>query len=185
MLPIPDMISKKFNRLTVTKRSPLSTKGNQLWECICVCGNVNVVRTYDLRSGRIRSCGCTRMRPKYNESDAVAMARYVQGSYKRNAIVRKLEYGLTFEELQALIYSPCVYCKATGTSLQKPKISRLSKSRSAVPYNGIDRVDNTRGYTSGNVVTCCKTCNVAKNNQTHENFLKWVECVYKTTRGII
>ena len=41
-------------------------------------------------------------------------------------------------------------------------------------YNGIDRVDNTRGYTLDNVVPCCFKCNRAKDTMTKEEFLEWV-----------
>jgi hypothetical protein len=29
-------------------------------------------------------------------------------------------------------------------------------------YNGIDRIDNTKGYTSGNCLACCIRCNKLK-----------------------
>ena len=41
-------------------------------------------------------------------------------------------------------------------------------------YNGIDRLDPTRGYIAKNVVPCCKTCNVAKLRMSREEFLNWV-----------
>lgn len=50
-------------------------------------------------------------------------------------------------------------------------------------YSGIDRVDNSIGYTEGNVVPCCITCNKAKSKQTSEEFLKWVQRVYHHSIG--
>ena len=37
--------------------------------------------------------------------------------------------------------------------------------------NGIDRVDNKKCYVSGNVVSCCKFCNYAKNMNILEEFM--------------
>lgn len=28
------------------------------WKCQCICGNIKVIRSEDLRSGKIKSCGC-------------------------------------------------------------------------------------------------------------------------------
>ena len=39
-----------------------------------------------------------------------------------------------------------------------------------LPTNGIDRVDNGRGYEYGNVVTACAECNRAKGTRTREQF---------------
>lgn len=49
------------------------------------------------------------------------------------------------------------------------------KSYYNVNYNGIDRVDNSIGYEMNNVVACCKMCNIAKNNNTEQEFLQWVK----------
>ena len=45
-------------------------------------------------------------------------------------------------------------------------------------YNGIDRLDNSVGYTKENCVPCYKMCNYAKNKFTMEEFLIWINRVY-------
>lgn len=40
-------------------------------------------------------------------------------------------------------------------------------------YNGIDRIDNAKGYTIENSVTCCKRCNFAKRNMSYDEFISW------------
>ena len=50
--------------------------------------------------------------------------------------------------------------------------------------NGLDRVDNNKGYTIDNVVPCCKRCNYAKNNQTPREFKEWVKKVYNKMYGV-
>lgn len=38
-----------------------------------------------------------------------------------------------------------------------------------------DRIDNTKGHTKDNCVTCCKLCNTTRmDNYTHEEFLKYI-----------
>ena len=61
---------------------------------------------------------------------------------KMGAKHRGLEWTLTDEDTVEMMTSPCVYC---GVLLE---------------INGIDRMDNTKGYVPDNCVPCCKTCNL-------------------------
>ncbi len=45
-------------------------------------------------------------------------------------------------------------------------------------HNGIDRLNSGSGYESGNCVSCCKTCNLAKNDLGVEEFRTWVRAIY-------
>lgn len=45
--------------------------------------------------------------------------------------------------------------------------------------NGIDRKDNQLGYEILNVVSCCKICNIAKNDMKICEFLSWIEVVFR------
>ena len=49
-----DLVGKRFGRLTVLRWE----KGK--WLCSCSCGSSNIVQTYDLVNGKVRSCGCLR-----------------------------------------------------------------------------------------------------------------------------
>lgn len=52
-----DLTSRKFGRLTVLRRDGLL--GNKpAWQCVCDCGNTQLVRGSDLRLGKHKSCGC-------------------------------------------------------------------------------------------------------------------------------
>lgn len=50
-------------------------------------------------------------------------------------------------------------------------------------YNGIDRLDNRRGYTVKNSVPCCTLCNYKKGNQSADEFLTWVRKVATHSAG--
>ena len=41
-------------------------------------------------------------------------------------------------------------------------------------YNGIDRICSSKGYIQGNVVTCCRTCNVAKSDMSYKEFINHI-----------
>jgi hypothetical protein len=47
------------------------------------------------------------------------------------------------------------------------------------PANGIDRIDSSRKYEKGNVVSCCSTCNYGKREMSTDEFLSWIRRVYE------
>jgi hypothetical protein len=46
-------------------------------------------------------------------------------------------------------------------------------------WNGLDRVDNTLGYTEANVVPCCQICNIAKQRMSVDEFVTWISKVHQ------
>ena len=55
-----DLTGMKFNRLTVLKVDEETTKvkKRKCWLCECDCGTIKSVPTSDLKSGKVKSCGC-------------------------------------------------------------------------------------------------------------------------------
>ena len=45
-------------------------------------------------------------------------------------------------------------------------------------YNGVDRVDNERGYSLENCVPCCKFCNRMKRDLGKKEFLEHIKNIY-------
>lgn len=89
--------------------------------------------------------------------------------YKRNAKNRNIEYLLTEEEFQNLIFSPCFYCGESGSMITSTLYGAAYK------HNGIDRLNSSKPYAIDNCVPCCKWCNRAKNSKTLEEFSQWAK----------
>ncbi len=85
---------------------------------------------------------------------------------KSSANVRELSFKLSKDQARGLHKGKCVYCG------KKPSQGRHYK------FNGIDRLDNTKGYTVQNCVSCCRPCNRAKNSITYGMAVKFVQ-LYK------
>jgi hypothetical protein len=51
-------IGRVFERLVVVAK--LRYRGRRHYRCRCFCGNEVLTRSYELKSGRVRSCGCLR-----------------------------------------------------------------------------------------------------------------------------
>jgi len=55
-----DLTGQRFGRLTVIKRCGTSKEGQKIYLCKCDCGNTKEVKSGNLKSGNVRSCGCLR-----------------------------------------------------------------------------------------------------------------------------
>lgn len=94
-------------------------------------------------------------------------------NYKRSAKARNKPFELTEEQFKALTKQNCHYCGSEP--IKKYKEGRFT---SDYVYNGIDRVDNSLGYTVDNSVACCGDCNFMKHMATKEEFLSHVNKIY-------
>lgn len=71
MRQVLDLTGKTFGSLTVTALSPDRTSdGMVVWFCNCACGTKNrPVRATNLRSGRSKTCGCSRRKVRRREAE--------------------------------------------------------------------------------------------------------------------
>jgi len=173
-LNLINLIGKRFGRLIVIKRSyPNGNAGEPRWLCKCECGKETIVRGVCLRKGEIRSCGCLRKELSRNRRIlplGLASMRLAMDGYKRNAKMRRIKWNLTEEQFAEITQKDCYYCGA------KPNNKRYQpRNNGEYIYNGIDRIDNTKGYTIDNIVPCCKICNIAKSNLTEQEFKDWIK----------
>lgn len=88
--------------------------------------------------------------------------------YKHDAARRGKVYSLSDETARNLLTNPCVYCGYM--SLRK--------------LNGIDRRDNSIGYTEENCVSCCDVCNFGKGTKSEGEFIDMCIRVAKHQRII-
>lgn len=95
-------------------------------------------------------------------------------SYLKNALDRGLKFELTQENFAALSQGNCHYCGS------EPR-QKFQTSDAATPYtyNGIDRVDNSRGYHVDNCVPCCKICNKMKSALSEQEFKEHVAKIFR------
>lgn len=54
-----NLTGQRFGKLLVVRFAGVDKwHSNTVWECVCDCGNIAVVRSGSLRSGHTKSCGC-------------------------------------------------------------------------------------------------------------------------------
>lgn len=54
-----DIIGEKYGRLTILEVTDERKFGNKVMNCLCDCGKEHKVSVNDLKSGSIKSCGCS------------------------------------------------------------------------------------------------------------------------------
>ena len=103
-------------------------------------------------------------RKGYGESSLAALVSI----YRTRARRYSHSFTLLRDEGMRLLSSPCHYCGAPPA-----KTYHRPGGYGECLYNGLDRVDNAKGYEPGNVVPCCTACNLAKGMASGEQFLAW------------
>ncbi len=177
--------------------------GGVLWKAKCDCGKEFLISSY--RASIRRSCGCklAKNSGRYSPDDitglidrdikAVEMTGgrdsngYViyktkcmlcgkeYARYAESARNRSFDFELSFEQSEKITKENCYYCGAV------PRQMRMFGTKSSIGFkrNGIDRVDNSKGYTIENCVPCCSECNFAKGSMDKDDFLNLVSRIYR------
>jgi hypothetical protein len=158
-----DVTGKRYGRLIVVERFVKEGKGTRkitAYRCLCDCGNETSADYSNLYTGTTKSCGCirTEVLKRRKKDDKAVRITEMLGYYKRNAKLRMVSWELERSDFEAIVRSSCKYCG----------------HHDPVRFVGVDRVDNSLGYTKENCVSCCRWCNWGKNERTLEEFEEWI-----------
>lgn len=170
-------VGQKFGQLTVMKWIPRK----KIWLCKCTCGRMTNSRTWSLKNGkhqRCKECGRHRDRITARLPNDLGIKRDMYRLYKSSAKRRDYVFHLTEERFFKLIALPCVYCG--GEPMDRPDYYRKGRMMKA---NGIDRVNNSKGYTKANCVSCCDICNNSKSILSVKQWKEWIKQVHKHITG--
>jgi hypothetical protein len=175
-----DLTGKRFGRLLIVRRvENRADKVNSgrirnriVWECLCDCGKITLCTSDNLRNGATKSCGCLK-REMRRLGEGEASFNKLFSVYRKQSIFRNLDFKLSKEDFIKITQENCFYC-----GKQPSQSYKSNCSTGDYIYNGIDRIDSSKGYIDGNIVPCCGRCNEAKMSETQENFISWIERVY-------
>lgn len=173
---VKSLVGKRFGYLTVEERvssyvSPNGTKTVR-WKCLCDCGNPKDVNGNSLKSGSTISCGCMKNADRKLPLGEASF-NILFSSYLHSSRIRNIPFLLTKDFFRHTVSKRCYYCGSP------PMQRKAGKTTNGIfLYNGLDRMDSSKGYTTDNVVPCCGRCNEAKMSENQKDFLDWVERVY-------
>lgn len=165
-----DLTGFRSGRLLVIEhagfRQRADGRNRSLWRCVCDCGNEVTLPNDTLQGKNTRSCGCLArdvsiakiLREVRCKPPGFAASNKVYHQYHSSANQRGHEFTITADDFRAMSALPCHYCGALP-------VNTYSTPAGTFTYNGLDRVDNTRGYVPDNLVPCCTKCNLAKHTR--------------------
>lgn len=165
-----------FGHLVVVKFEGYSICDTPMFRCRCECGSEVVVDRKKLIGKKVNHCGCktSELRSMARRKDfGVSLRNRVIDSYKRNAIKKNRDMLLSDDDFINLFNGLCYYCG------EPPSHTIIKKGfYGSFTYNGIDRLDNSCGYTVDNCVSCCQICNQLKKVYNHDDFLCKIKKIY-------
>jgi len=169
----------RFGKLVTIRKDETNTTKTIKWICRCDCGNEKIVDGYALRSGKSRSCGCLRAEINSLPKGEGAFNR-LYSSYSKRAKERNLEWLLSKDNVREITKQNCYYCgiEPRQYGYRKKHENGGFGGNGSYIYNGIDRIDSSKGYTLDNVLPCCGKCNMAKSVMDINEFKKWIIKVY-------
>ena len=172
----PIDIGSRFGMLVVVERLsdvpwPYGDRKRLMtqYRCKCDCGKNHVVEGFYLTSGHSRSCGCMKARKMRPDSGMKDKFR----AYKASARRKGLGFELSLKQFHTLTSSNCHYCGRVPSAVWRYRFAE------PYTYNGIDRKNNTIGYTEANSVACCHICNDMKKAMGYEPFLQIIAMIYQ------
>ena len=171
--------NNKYNSLIAIRFSH-KRSGRHYWVFLCECGKEKIINKSQVINGNIKSCGCllkrvlvyrnTITKPNKNIDRCTPLINRLFRGYKNGAKNRGLDFNLSKEEFCNFIQNKCFFCGELKSNSIKDKYTNH-----VYEYNGIDRLDNTLGYSIKNCVSCCVTCNRMKMDMSLDNFLNHIK----------
>ena len=170
-----DLTDRRFGKLLVIGEDGLNKSGNYKWKVVCDCGEKFTLDGSTITTGRVTKCPkCSRKSQKKQPYQEVSTNQLLS-SYKRNALIRNLAWGLEREDFAAFLSRKCFWCDGDPDNVFR--LVRTFETKEFV-YNGIDRLNNEVGYTLENCVSACKICNWMKSYLTKDDFLRHIAKIH-------
>lgn len=170
-----DWTGQKFGRLTfIRKMNTRNDRGRKVWKLQCDCASIIYREAGAIINGSTQSCGCL-----FNEAQATRARKYdpiISSAIKVFDNYKNKDCNIDFDTFLKITQQNCDYCGRPphrktniGNGKTKP-VSQNQKLNGNFIYNGLDRIDSSKGHTANNVVPCCWDCNRAKGDMTREQF---------------
>lgn len=164
-----DLTGKRFGYVIILQKAYRENKVTY-WKCLCDCGMICILRgqRFTGRKSKNANCGCKAsqiLSDSHKLPENRGLINKLFNAYKRTAKLRNLNFSLSIDEFIYLIHGECFYCGEASSNSFKLK-------NYTIVYNGIDRKDNSLGYSKENCVSACKFCNFAKGTLTVDEFLR-------------
>lgn len=174
--------TSQYNYKIISKSDHTDTFKRVYLNCECNCGTLFVSNFNNIKVGNTKSCGCLNLTVGVKRKGEAAL-RKLYNSYVSGASKRNYSFELSLKEFESYIFKDCQYCGEKPSRKQfayhRTVKTKGKSSDEFIIVNGIDRIDNTLGYSLQNCVPCCKKCNTIKMDMTKVEFLEHINKIIK------
>lgn len=166
----------RYGRLII--RSSFIKNNRRYCNCVCDCGGTKNIYISSLKAGATMSCGCIHKEFMKKLSGSNRLPNHQSAfnaliyKYKLRAKKEKITWKLSEKQARVIFEKDCRYCGAVPE-----RVSQVHKS--FFIYNGIDRIDNTKGYILSNCAPCCMRCNYMKSDLFVDEFYLHIENIWR------
>lgn len=151
---------------------------HSMWECLCECGNIKIIRSGSLHSGGAKSCGCETRRPgrrspKWKGSRLLSASFW--GTLTHGAKSMDREVTITPEDVEALYEKQGRRCAMTKIPIDFGNLDIRHADRKVTA--SVDRIDSSIGYTKENIQIVHRDINWMKNIYSKDYFIEMCKLV--------
>lgn len=180
-----DHTGQKYGRLTFLRQTTHKMNGNRgiVWECQCDCGLTCLVLASAVLMGTRKSCG--QHKSEYSRQNGLRARKYPPIISSARKVWKGNYSDCDFDTFYSMSQELCHYCNAPPSSsfneasfASRPDVSELQRQQGTFTYNGLDRMDSSRGHSPDNIVPCCKHCNWMKNDMPYQEFREHIQKIY-------
>jgi hypothetical protein len=162
-----DLTGQRFNNYLVVEFSHVTSHRDSYYNCLCDCGNKELVLSHGLIGRAALSCPKCRKIKKYISGELLNVQWL---GYIRGAKARDLEFSITPEYVWKLFLSQGRKCTLSGVDLvMRPENHSTSGTAS------LDRINSSKGYTEENIHWIHKDINQMKWAYSVEKLVYWCE----------
>lgn len=179
------IIGKQFGGLKVLNTVRITqSNGNMItkYEVQCIkCGSITLKSKSQL--DRFTADGCMECTKKGTRKPTLSIEERNYNNYKskiQHQCTDK-EFTLSLEEFSNITKQNCYYCNSEPVFPERFK--NEFKQREIEYFNGIDRIDSSKGYILDNCVPCCSICNRMKSDLNQEFFLNHINKIYNFNKS--
>lgn len=172
-----DLTGNRYGMLVVVEQLPRCS-GDTMWKTRCDCGNEGRAGGQNLRTGKIRSCGCSRWRKGSDHHQwggygkiSGAKWRLIQNRSRYRKSRQTQSFDITIEYAWELYERQRGRCALTGLPIG------FGEKQSDPETASLDRIDSKLGYVVGNVQWVHKDINRMKNAFDQDYFIAMCRAV--------
>ena len=152
-------------------------EGNCTWHlCKCICGLERPVRKWFLNNNKTNGCGCSNIKTRFKAQSVGNLSKSYYTSFKASRISKGKSFDddVDMEYLWDLYNNQGGKCAISGMNISlNPRWSAQNKGSytAVIQTASIDRIENSKGYTRGNVQWVHKDVNYMRGSFSVQDFL--------------